>query len=179
MFLDKQMNKATKKMLLKHKLRLAAREMSIIPGINSTLVNVPKLADSGYSTVFSKTGAAIYDDHTTTITANKPPVLNNDWCNLTGLWKLSLQEDYQNNNQSFPQKQNEAINIIFHLSSAHQTFLWYHALVGFPTRETFIRAVCNGNYTTWPKLTVAIIHRHMPNSDKTAKGHLKCQQQGI
>ena len=55
MFLDKRTNKATKKMLLKHKLRLAAREMSIIPGINSTLVNVPKLADSGNTAVFSKT----------------------------------------------------------------------------------------------------------------------------
>jgi hypothetical protein len=31
----------------------------------------------------------------------------------------------------------------------------------------------------WPKLTVALIHRHMPYSDKTAKGHVKGQQQGI
>ena len=91
-------------MLLKHKLHLAAREMNIVPGLHSTLLSVPKLTDSGYTTVFSKTGAAIYDDQTTTITANKPPVLNADRCNLTGLWKLPLQEDYQNDNQSFPQK---------------------------------------------------------------------------
>jgi hypothetical protein len=59
MFLDKRTNKATKKMRLKHKLRPAAREMNIVPGLHSTLVSVPKLADAGYTTVFSKAGAAI------------------------------------------------------------------------------------------------------------------------
>ena len=47
--------------------------MNIVPGLHSTLVSIPKLADAGYTTVFSKKGAAIYDDHTTTITAGKPP----------------------------------------------------------------------------------------------------------
>jgi hypothetical protein len=179
MFPDKRTNKATKKMLLKHKLRLVGSEMNIVPGLHSTLVSVPKLADVGYTTVFTKTGAATYDDHTTIITANKPPVLNIDWCNLTGLWKLPLQAEHHDNNRSPQQKQGKAINVIFDLPSACQTFLWYHALVGFPTKETFIKSVCNGNYATWLKPTVALIHRHMPNSDETAKGHLKSQQQGI
>ncbi len=84
-FPDKCTNKATKKMRLKHRLRPAAREMNIVPGLHLTLVSIPKLADEGYTTVFSKRGEAIYDDHTTTITANKPPVLEADRCNLTGL----------------------------------------------------------------------------------------------
>jgi hypothetical protein len=54
MFPGKHKNKATKKMRLKHKLRPAAREMNIVPGLHSTLVSVPKLADAGYTTVFSK-----------------------------------------------------------------------------------------------------------------------------
>ena len=123
MFPDKQTNKATKKMLLKHKLHLAAREMNIVPGLHSTLISVPKLTDAGYTTVFSKTGAAIYNDTTTIITANKPPILDADWCDLTGLWKLSLEEDNQDNDQSPQQKQSEAINVIFDLPSARQTFL--------------------------------------------------------
>ncbi len=60
-------------MHLKRKLRPTAREMNIVPGLHSTLVSVPKLADAGYTTVFSKKRAAIYDGHTTTITADKPP----------------------------------------------------------------------------------------------------------
>jgi hypothetical protein len=63
-------------MLPKHNLRPAAREMNIVPGLHSTLISVPKLADAGYTTVFSKAGAAIYDDYTTTISASNPPVLD-------------------------------------------------------------------------------------------------------
>ncbi len=54
MFPDKCTNKATKKMRLQHKLRPAAREMNIAPGLHLTLVSIPKLADAGYTTVFSK-----------------------------------------------------------------------------------------------------------------------------
>jgi hypothetical protein len=73
MFPDKHTNKATKKMHLKHKLCPAAREINIVPGLHLTLVSVTKVADAGYTTVFSKKVAAIYDDHTTTITATSPP----------------------------------------------------------------------------------------------------------
>ncbi len=148
-----------------------------MPGLHSTLVSVPKLADAGYTTVFSNEGAAIYDNHTMTITANKPPVLKADRCNLTGLWKLPLHaEDTAANKEPL---HNEAINVIFNLPSACQNFLWYHTAAGFPPNETFIRAVCNGNYATWPKLTIQLIHKYMPDLDKTAKGHLKGQRQGI
>jgi hypothetical protein len=74
---------------------------------------------------------------------------------------------------------NKAINAIFDLPSARQTFLWYHASTGFPVKEQFIKAVRNGNYATWPKLTVTLINKYMPDSDETLKGHLKGQRQGI
>jgi hypothetical protein len=62
---DKRTNKATNRMLTKHNLRLTARKMNIVPGLHSTLISVPKLADAGHTIVFSKAGAAIYDDYTT------------------------------------------------------------------------------------------------------------------
>jgi hypothetical protein len=124
MFPDGRTGKVTNKMLLKHNLRVAAREMNIVPGLHSALVSIPKLADAGYTTVFNKNGAAIYD----------------------------------------------TINVIF---------VWYHATAGFPTKATFIDTVRNGNYSTWPKLTVTLINRYFPDSDETIKGHLKGQHQGI
>jgi hypothetical protein len=166
-----------KKMCLKHKLCPAAREMNIVPGLHLTLVSVPKLADAGYTTVFSKKGAAIYDDHTTKITSDKPPVLEADRCNLTSLWKLPLHPEKTATNREPPH--DEAINITFNLPSARQNFLWYHAADRFPPKETFTKAICNGNYATWPKLTVQLIHKYMPDTDETAKGHLKGQCQGV
>jgi hypothetical protein len=73
----------------------------------------------------------------------------------------------------------EMINVIFDLPSSCKTFLWYHASAGSPPKETFIDAVHNRNYATWLKLTVMLINCYYPNSDKTVKGHLKGQQQGI
>jgi hypothetical protein len=122
MFSDKRTNKARTKMRLKHKLHPAAREMNIVPGLHLTLVNIPKLADAGYTTVFSKGGAAIYNDHTTTITAHKPPILEADRCKLTGLWKLPLHSEETAAKEDPPH--NEAINVNFELPSTCQHFLW-------------------------------------------------------
>jgi hypothetical protein len=48
-----------------------------------------------------------------------------------------------------------------------------------PTKRNFIDAVCNGNYATWPKITVPLINQYYPDSDETVKGHLKGKCQGI
>jgi hypothetical protein len=177
MFLDKCTNKATKKMRLKRKLCPAAREMNIVPGLHLTLISIPKLADAGYTNVFSKKGVAIYDDHTTTITADKPPIPEANRCNLTGLWKPPLHPEGIAANREPPH--DEAINVLFDLPSACQNFLWYHRAAGFPPKETFIRSVCNRNYATWPKLTIQLIHKYMPDLDETAKEQFKGQRQGV
>ncbi len=75
--------------------------------------------------------------------------------------------------------QTEQGNVIFDLPSSCQSFLWYHALAGWPPKETFLLAVRHGNYTLWPKLTTTMIHRYMPDSNETIKGHIKGQRQGI
>ena len=106
-----------------------------------------------------------------------PPVLDAERCDHTGLWKLPLDNKTKETNRTLPT--NKAINVIFDLPSARQTFLWYHIAAGFPVKESFIKAVRNGNYATWPKLTVTLINKYMPDSDQTAKGHLKGQRQGI
>ncbi len=76
MFPDGRTGKATKKMLLKHNLWMAAWEMNIVPGLHLALVSIPKLADAGYMMILTKHGATIYDDNTTSITASNIPSLN-------------------------------------------------------------------------------------------------------
>jgi hypothetical protein len=179
MFPDVCTGKATKKMLLKHNLCLAAREMNIVPGLHSALVSIPKLADAGYTTVFNKNVAAIYDDKTTMVMATNPPALESERCKHTRMWKLNLNPEATISNQEVPTAPPETLNVIFDLPSARKTFLWYHTSTGFLTKETFVDSVCKGNYATWPKLTLTLINRYFPDSDKTIKGHLKGQRQGI
>ncbi len=168
MFPDGRTRKATKKMLLKHNLRIAACERNIMPDLHLALVSVPKLADVGYTMVLKKDGTAIYDDNITTITASNPPILKSEkirpwipaflthilrFCQEEGLysqhtrmWRLKLNP--KNPNTHSPDEQRvspKTINIIFDLPSSRKTFLWYHTSVGFPPKETFIDAVHNRN----------------------------------
>jgi hypothetical protein len=179
MFPDGHTGKATKKKLLKHNLHLAAREMNIVPGLHSALVSIPKLADAGYTTVFNKNGAAIYDDKTTTVTATNPPFLESEHCKHIGMWTLNLNPETTISNQEVPTAPPETLNVIFDLLSSCKTFLWYNASTGFLPKETFVDAVRKGNYATWPKLTITLIKHYFSDSDKTIKGHLKGQHQGI
>jgi hypothetical protein len=100
MFPDRQTGKATKKMLLKHNLRIAAQEMNIAPGLHLALVSIPKLAGAGYMAVLSKNGTAIYNDNTTAITASNAPILEFDQCQHTRMWRLNL--DPKNTNTHSP-----------------------------------------------------------------------------
>jgi hypothetical protein len=36
-----------------------------------------------------------------------------------------------------------------------------------------------GNFITWPELTNTTVKKHFPESDKTVKGHMKKQRQGV
>jgi hypothetical protein len=110
MFPNGRTGKATKKILLKHNLRIAAREMNIVPGLHLASVSIPKLANAGYTMVLMKHGVAIYDNNTTTITVSNPPIIKSDWCQDTGLWRLNLDP---NAKHATP----ETINVIFDLPS--------------------------------------------------------------
>ncbi len=118
--------------------------------------------------------ADIYDDKTTIVTADKPPVLSAPRCNLTRLWKLTLDPQTEAaKRKETTQRGPEEINVVFNLPSMLQTFLWYHTAAGFPMKETFIKAVQIGNFATWPKLTTHLTHKYFPDSNKMIKGHIK------
>ncbi len=54
-----------------------------------------------------------------------------------------------------------------------------HAVAGFPTIETWLKAIKAGNYITRPGITTKTINRHFPESDETTKGHMKKQRQNV
>jgi hypothetical protein len=71
------------------------------------------------------------------------------------------------------------INAIFDFPSARETARWHHAAAGFPEKETFLKAIRNGNYSTWPGLNAELMSKHYPESVETKKGHMKGPRQGI
>ena len=73
----------------------------------------------------------------------------------------------------------ERANKVYDLPSITQAVRYLHAAAGFPTQETWIKAIKKGNYNTWPTITPTVVRRHFPESDETQKGHMKRQRQGV
>ncbi len=137
---------------------------------------MPKMADGGYIGVFEKSEARIYNGTTTTITASKDPLLIAPRCTNTSLWKLNL--DYKVLAREYPKQFIAGVdmaNVIFDLPDNCQTLMYYHAAVGFPTKETFLSTVRAGNFATWPGLTTTFVSKYFPDSEETQKGHMKGQ----
>ena len=68
---------------------------------------------------------------------------------------------------------------VYSLPSIPQTIRYLHAAAGFPTKDSWIKAIKNGNYKTWPGITAEAVNKHFPESVETQKGHTKKQRQNV
>jgi hypothetical protein len=48
---------------------------------------------------------------------------------------------------------------------------YYHAAAGFPTKPTWLKAIKNKQFASWPGLMADVVNCHYPDSYKTLKGH--------
>ena len=70
-------------------------------------------------------------------------------------------------------------NAVFDLPSIGHTIKWHHASLGFPTKDTLLKSVNNGNFVTWLLLTQHNVSKHFPESNETIMGHTNQQRQGV
>jgi hypothetical protein len=63
--------------------------------------------------------------------------------------------------------QQHTILNVYELPSIEQTIRYLHAAADFPTKATWLSAIRQGNYNTWPLITVANVHKNFLQSDET------------
>ena len=63
------------------------------------------------------------------------------------------------------------IGSVYGIKSQPELIRYYHAAAGFPTKLTWLKAIKNGHYSTWPGLTKAAVRRSFPEAVETWKGH--------
>ena len=56
---------------------------------------------------------------------------------------------------------------------------FYHAAMFSPTKDTFIRAIRNGNFHSWPGLTTETVIKFLTPTIATHFGHLKQERQNL
>ena len=105
----------------------------------------------------------------------RKPVLEG-WRDANGLWQLSREESKPI--QASRSTQEVAANV-YTLPSIPQTIRYLYAAAVFPTKDSWIKAIKNGNYATWPGISAEAVNRHFPESIETQKGHMKKQRQNV
>ena len=188
-----EIEKATIQMMLAHEVRDPARTVDIVPGISTaSLISTSKFADANYITIFDEEEVNIYDANNTEITVSRGAILKGWRMKDTGLWRVPLVKNVKNLNTDTviinktpsellsnrpPPK--EAINNVYELKSKAEMVRYYHAAAGFLTKPTWIDAIENNFYASWPGLTADAVRKHYPESEETPKGHMKKQKSGI
>jgi len=73
----------------------------------------------------------------------------------------------------------EAINNVYELKTQPELVQYLHACAGFPTKPSWIKAIKNGQYASWPGLAVKAMANHFPESKETMKGHGRKTKSGL
>jgi hypothetical protein len=73
----------------------------------------------------------------------------------------------------------EYIHNVYELPSLEPTIRYLHAAAGFPPKSTWLKAVQQGSYSTWPIINVKNVAKYFPESEETQMGHMQGQRQGV
>ena len=127
-------------------------------------------ADAKYVSVLTPEEVLIFDDlGDLQLTISQAAILKGWRCKTTGLWRVPLtpvpldeKEDTIVLNRPNP---THAINSAYELPSTEQLIRYLHACAGYPTRETWVKAIRAGNYVSWPCVTVKRVNNFYPETD--------------
>ena len=153
-----------------------ARKADVLPGLRpNSLISVGKLADADYTTIFHPRGegVTVHEKNTVRVQLLREPALQG-WRDANGLWQLS-----RDNEKPIIHPRSEVAANVYSLPSIPQIIRYLHAAAGFPTKDSWIKAIKNGNYATWPGITAESVSKHFPESVETEKGHMNKQRQNV
>ena len=165
----------------KFDVRDAAKEVHMVPGIQNTLISTNQFAKDNYACIFDKDMVNIYDMNNTKITISRSAVLKGWRVPKEGLWRIPLEQytpganintttvlvkEYQLGTlKKQPPNYYEAVNNVYELKTKPELIRYYHAAAGFPTRPTWLAAIKNKHYSSWPGLSADDAARYFPESD--------------
>jgi hypothetical protein len=139
-----------------------ARQAHILPGlVHSSLISVGQLCDNKYSVTFTQDQV--------TVSRNGKDVIHGSRDPKSRLWPVNLKqkkkpEIAQFNHAHDNNNQKDLINYL-------------HASCFIPVKSTWIKAIKNGKFSSWPGLNEHSVEKYLSKSTSTAKGQLNQQRQ--
>jgi hypothetical protein len=65
----------------------------------------------------------------------------------------------------------KAIHNVYELKTQPELVGYYHAAADFPTKPSWLKAIKNKQYASWPGLTWEAVNKIFPEFEETLKGH--------
>jgi hypothetical protein len=139
-----------------------ARKAHILPGlVHNSLISVGQLCDNRCNVTFTQEQVTVSRDGKCVMYGSRDP--------RSRLWRVDLKQKFETNHV----KCNHA-----HDNSNQKDLIKYlHAACFSPVKSTWITAIKNGHFTSWPGLTEHAVEKHLSKSTSTTKGHLNQQRQ--
>ena len=134
-----------------------ARTAHVLPQLDPlSLVSIGVLCDHDCIATFDKKSVQIHRHNKQILHGIRLP---------NGLWSLPLYSPQEQANALFPEQ------------TQRDLIQWLHAAAFSPSISTFLEAVEQNFFVTWPNLTPKVIRRYLKPSVATVKGHLNQQRQ--
>jgi hypothetical protein len=138
-----------------------ARKAHTLPGfVHNSLISVGQLCDNGCNVTFTQEQVTVSKKGKCVMYGSRDP--------RSRLWIVDLKQIFETNQVQC----NHA-----HGNSNQKDLINYlHAACFSPVKSTWITAIKNGHFTSWPGLTEQAVKKHLSKSTSTTKCHLNQQR---
>jgi hypothetical protein len=81
--------------------------------------------------------------------------------------------------EQYCKQQNEMKNNVYEFIKIYDANQYLHAAEFSMVKSTFIKAIDEGNFSTWPTLTAQHVKKYLEKSDVSIKGHMNQQRKNV
>ena len=142
-----------------------AQRAHVLNDLKTPLLSMGQLCDNDCTIELSKTKLNVLKNNNIIMQGKR---------NLQdGLWDIPLPP------VTCELQQHHANILICRDKSKSELAQYLHAACNSPSISTFIRAIKNNIFLSWPGLTADLITKHLPKSLATAKGHLQYERKNL
>jgi hypothetical protein len=129
-----------------------ARQAHILPGlVHNSLILVGKLCDNGCSVTFTQDQVTVSKNEKCVMYGSRDP--------KSRLWQIDLKQRFKTKHVQC----NHA-----HDNNTKKDLINYlHAACFSPVKSTWITAIKNGNFSSWPGLTLHAVEKHLSKYTST------------
>eukprot|EP00804_Cyclotella_cryptica_P024589 CCRYP_001603-RA/>CCRYP_001603-RA protein AED:0.24 eAED:0.18 QI:0/0/0/1/1/1/2/0/837 len=149
----------------------AATLAHVVPGLaHSSLLSIKQLCDNGCHVLFTKQDCKDYRKAELMLVGKRHPA--------TGLWVVPTNSHPISTKPPSAFASHAAHNA-YQTTSKAKLIQFLHQCAFSPPPSTWIKAINNNQFATWPGLTADAVRRYLPDSTATAKGHMKKTPAGV